>query len=509
MQIITNDIKDGQPWRSVSTVHGGEELRWSTSTYTKIKFHNLSRLFAELNEHWLSLPEEDQAEIFAAYRDIHDALQEVSDHQEHLKYLRKQVKRIYKYWTAEDVWRAMSKIEVVYPSTMQQAHSNDSNTGRTYLVNDYKNLVHLALAFRPMIPIFGQYNRVVKEISGTPHKETMAVSLLNDTYINDLPAIEKLVQHMEETLTNFPHARTAILGGHMGTASLPHWLASKAAYRRIAIGEVDSGNDISSIITNVFNFVKSVLDSIPRNFGGSVRVKTRTQESSNSEENISFLESLKIREAMSGGHKRLINVYCRDGLTIALRIDPTVPEELVNRCTQLTGSWASVLIQPHQKKLARYVISSQFSPRYLDITGREQTLTLIGVAQALLYHWGYLSLAGLMTAQPIEDHSIAPATSLWARDTLSKEYQDLLQERLPYHRPVVKKDQSAVDLNDGVVAINGIARDIYTSEWVIQEPEWLAKEVPRTDVGTLLIPPDLRNHLARLLLHVTRPTTAA
>lgn len=335
----------------------------------------------------------------------------------------------------------------------------------------------------------------------------MAVSLLDDTYISDLPAIEKLVHHMEETLTNFPHARTAVLGGHMGTAALPHWLASKAAFRRIAVGEVDSGNDISSIITNVFNFVKSVLDSIPRNFGGSVRMKTRTQESSNSEENISFLESLKIREAMSGGHKRLLNVFCREAAFMAYKIDPTVPEELVTRCTQLTGKWANQMIHPHQKKLARWVISASghFSPRYLDVTGREQTMRLIGVTQALLYHWGYINLAGLMTAQPIVDHTIAPATALWARDTLSKEYQDLLQARLPYHRPVIKKDQSAIDMNDGVVAIDGVARDIYTSEWTLEDPDWLAKEVPRTSVNTLLIPPDLRNHLAKLMLHVTQP----
>lgn len=504
MEILINDV-DYSNFQAVITRHGDAGLNWSTSTYAKLKFHDLGRLFKELNAFWATLPEKKQADIFDAYSEIHEALSNVEDHSTHLQHLRAQVKRIYSYYTNEDVDKVMATIDIVYPTTMFDDFGKDGDNGRTYRKSDYKELVHLALRLRPMVPIFGQYVRLVKDYSGTHFKEGAAVGLLYDTdVIEGSPAADKLTQYMNSTLLNFPHHRTAVMG-NLGTDEVPYWLTMKALFRRVALGEVDSGSDISSIVTNVYNFVKSQLESLPRNFGSVVRSKNRTNEgSSSTEENISLLESFKIRQSISDGDKVMINHYCQDPFAIAWKVDPTVPEELIASCTRVTGMWASSMIHQHQGTLVKWVLSAAIGPRYFDVIGRESALRCIGATQALLYHWGFVNIASLMTAQPLDDPNIAPMTSLWAREQISKEKMVELRERYPHYKPPTKKDQTTDDTNPGVIGINLIADSVYKSDWVYTGPEWLKEEISFSDVETILIPPNFRDQLATILLqHAT------
>ena len=502
MEIFPNDLDLGS-FLSVTTKHGDQALVWSTVTYNKLKFFNLGRIFKELNEFWATLPEESQAEIFDAYKEIYEALKEVDDARSHLDAIRTQVKRIYKYYTKENLDEIMKGVEVAYTSSMTGETNYVGGETRTYRKPDYDELVKLALRLRPMVPIFGQYVRLVRDHAGTHYKESAAVGLLKYTDVLECPAMDRLVRYMESNLANFQHRATAVMG-NMGSDQVPYWLAERSIFRRVALGEVDSGSDNSSIVTNVHNFVKSQLDSLPRNFGSVVRAKTRVNEgAATNEENISVLESFKIRQQISDGDKVMVNVYCRDPIFIAQRVDPSISAELVDACTRITGSWASQVIQEHQKLLVKWVLSAAMPPSYFDVIGRESALRCIGATQALLYHWGYINIAALMTAIPLDDPNSAPMTSLWQRDSITNETKELLRERFPYYRQPTKKDQTLDDVNEGNIAVNAVADAVYQSDWILHEPEWLIAEVKVSDVNTILIPPDFRNQLAHLLLRCT------
>lgn len=503
MEIFVNDLDIGN-FLSVTTRHGEESLVWSTSTYNKLKFHDVGRIFKELNEFWATKSEADQQDIFDAYKEIFTALKEVEDARSHLSHIRAQVQRIFKHYTAADVANIIQNVDVVYTSSMPNDFGRGGDDGRTYRRSDYYQLVQLALRLRPMVPIFGQYVRLVKDHSGTHYKENAAVTLLKSTDVLENPAMEKLMRYMESTLVNFQHQRTAVMG-HMGSDEVPYWLAARAIFRRVALGEIDSGSDTSSIVTNVYNFVKSQLESLPRNFGSIVRAKTRVNEgSSSTEENISVLESFKIRQQISDGDKVTINAFCREAEYIAQRIDPTIPEELISEFTRITGAWAARRIQPHQGTLVKWVLSGVISPRYFDVVGRESALKCIGATQALLYHWGYVNIAALMTAEPLDDPNVAPMTSLWQRDQISKETMAQLRAMYPHYRAPTKKDQTLDDVNPGSIAVQNVADDVYKSDWVYCGPELLVGEIKVSDVNTILVPPDFRNQLAQILMRVAQ-----
>jgi hypothetical protein len=219
-----------------------------------------------------------------------------------------------------------------------------------------------------------------------------------------------------------------------------------------------------------------------------------------SEENISLLESYKVRQAIPDGDKVVINVFCRDPFTISMLVEPNLSSSLLDECTTITSDWVVQEIHPHQIKLARWVLSKALSPRDLDDIGHESLLRCIGATQAILYHWGYKALAALMTARASMDPTVAPMASLWARDALDKATIRRLSEEFPHYRASGKKDQTVDDLNPGIVGVNELAQDIYQYDWVLTRPEWLASEIQISDVGTILTPPGLKQQLAEVLL---------
>lgn len=506
MEIVIDSYSPTGAFQSVLTVHGGKSIKWNTQTHSKLKFHNADQIFKEVNEFWASKPEKVQAEIFQAYEDIFACLTTPDDSENQNERLKELVAIIYKHFTVKDAEDIVNGLNLTYPSTMTEDYGSEGDNGRTHRRSDYHRLVQLAIRLRPMLPIFGHYIRTFLDQPGTQYRESNAVSLLNGTDVLKVQAVEKLISFMEVTLKNFQHQNSTILNG-LGTSELPYWLVAKALFRRVAPGEIHSVDDVSSIITNVYNFVvKSTLDSVPRNFGGT-KAKTRTAEGGGkSDENISLLESIRIREQVPGGRKVVVNVYSRTILAIAVRVDSTIPHHMVHECCQLTGERIARDVHPVQEKLARWVLSRGCPPSHYDLLQREGVYRYIGAAQALLWHWGYLELAALMEAVPQQETTLAPMASLWVRNSLSKERLEKLRERYPHTLPLTRRDQNPDEAIVGVAGVTELAREIYSEEWALDKDSRFYDKVDHNEHGYIILSPGFRNILADLLLEVSSGT---
>lgn len=491
-------------FKTLITEHNGECLTWSALTYGKITFHNVQRLFKEFNECMAGKPMEVQGIIFEAYRRIHTSLKSTGGNElaEHLQTIRKDVRTIYEHYTKFDTDALFETAAVRYPKTMSDEFVVVSGgTGRTYLTSDYKDLIKLSLRLRAVVPVFGQYMVTAHNDKslGSAYTVSSAVSILDLTDVEEDPAMDKLYNYMDATLQKFSPQATAAVHRGLGSDELPYWLAKNAVFRRVAIGELDNGDDLSSIVTNVYNLIKTILESMGRNFG-ITRLKTRVPESSATEENISHLEAVRVSQALADGDKTTINVAYRDGYNYARVVDPTVPEDLVIRCITHTGEWASQSITRHQKLLPRWILSRSNSPWNIDCIGRESLMTAVGVTQALLYHWGYKTLASLMTAVPHMDVNTAPTTSMYPVDELPKETIKQLSEMYPFYKATGKKDQSVDFLNPGFIGVSNASQAICQSDWRHARPDWMEREIPISDVGLILIPPNLKQQLAEVLI---------
>jgi hypothetical protein len=507
VEILIEGFSPTGAFQKVLTVHDGKSLSWNTQTHSKLKFHNAAQIFKEVNELWAAKSAKEQQEIFDAYEAIHISLSTPDDGERQSDKLKLLVAKIYKHFTVKNAEEIVNGLNLVYPSTMAEEFGAEGDNGRTHRRSDYHRLVQLAIRLRPMLPIFGQYIRTFLDQPGSQYRESTAVEILNGTDVLTMPAVEKLISFMEVTLKNFQHQNSAILGGKLGTAEMPYWLVAKAIFRRVAPGEIHSADDVSSIITNVYNFVvKSTLDSVPRNFGGA-KPKTRTAEGAGkSDENISLLESIRIREQVSGGKKVFVNVFSRNILFTARRVDPTVPEDLVNECCRPAVDRLTRVVHPVQETLTRWVLSRGCPPSHYDLLKREGAHRYVGATQALLQHWGYLELAALMEAVPPQDMTLAPSASLWHRDTLSKDRLEALRVRYPYTITLTRRDQNPDEANIGFSGITELARQIHSEEWVLAKDSRYYSRVQHNEQGHIILPPGFRNILCDLLLEVSSGT---
>ena len=506
MEIVVGNLSSTGAFQSLCTNHGGKSIRWNTQTHAKLKFTDVDQVFIEVNQFWASLPEEAQLEIFEAYENIHERLTKPDDVDDHEDLVKDQVAVIYRHFTAKDAENIVNGLNLTYPSTMSEDYGEGGDNGRTYRRSDYHRLVQLAIRLRPMLPIFGQYIRLFVDQPGSQYRESAAARLLAKTDVLTQPAVDKLVGYMEGAVANFKHKNSVILNS-LGSYELPYWLVAKALFRRVAPGEVHSIDDVSSIVTNVFNFVvKSTLDSVPRNFGGT-KLKTRTAEgSSKSDENISLLESIRVREQIPRGRKVFVNVYSRSILATAVRVDPSVPHDLVESCCRITNERVERGTHSVQETLAAWTLSRGAPPSHYDLLGLEGSLRWIGAAQALLWHWGYIELAALMEAAPALDTSLAPMASLWVLNALSKDRLDKLRQRFPHTIPLTRRDQNPDEANVGVADITELARQIYSEEWILSKDSRLYDKVSHNEQGYIILPPGFRNTLADLLLEVSSGT---
>lgn len=507
MEIVVEAFSPTGAFKSVATKHNGKSISWNTQTHAKLKFHNAAMIFNEVNALWATKSAKEQDEIFAAYEEVYRNLTTPEDDERQIIRLGELVAIIYKHFSAKEAEDIVNGLNMSYPSSMAEDYGSEGDNGRTHNRSDYHRLVQLAIRLRPMLPIFGQYIRTFLDQPGSQYRETSAVKILNSTDVLKMPAVEKLVGFMEVTLKNFQHQNSAILGGKLGTAEMPYWLVAKAIFRRVAPGEVHSTDDVSSIITNVYNFVvKSTLDSIPRNFGGT-KSKTRTAEGTGkSDENVSILEAIRIREQVSGGKKKMVDVASRNMLFIATRVDPTVPAQLVTECIQPDINRLNSVVHPVQETIARWVMSRGQPPSHYDLYKREPVFRFIGAAQALLWHWGYLELAAMMEATPVQDRTLAPSASLWALDDLSKDRLEKLRERFPYTYQLTRGDQNPDKAIIGVAGVSELALQIYSEEWLMAKDSRFYSIVNHNERGHILIPPGLSNKLADMLLEVSAGT---
>src|SRR5690606_22049939 len=92
----------------------------------------------------------------------------------------------------------------------------DKPQARTYLRDDYRELVIFALALRPMVPIWGEYIRTSGDIAGNVYKEYAAMRLMINSWPSKCKPRERLLEYLENLIPRDPKNNSAIWSG-LGT----------------------------------------------------------------------------------------------------------------------------------------------------------------------------------------------------------------------------------------------------------------------------------------------------
>lgn len=483
----------------------GEVLDWDVSIFDRTRFFTIPDAFRDINEYWQFIGQERQEKIWSVYKQIHGLWYTVYDQTQLGKQLMDLLGQMYDLMPQEemDFW-VKFHAKVKYKEDLDHVlDPNDPNPGRTYLFSDYQGLVVLTIAVRPMVPIWGEYIARIKKDVGGIYKEYTAFKLLSKSWIIKSPYVERLQLYIESSNLHNASNVAAILSG-LGTDELPEFLLAFVIVRRVAVGDIDATNTNGSIISNIYGFISSTLHDFDRRFGGGV--KEKYPEDSTTEDESSMLEAYKVKQTVTMGDVGTFSVYVNDAMNMAKRLDLTVPEDMVVDCVASAISLEDLVIQQHHLTFCQWVLAPVMPPRSLPLLNKPTILRALGVTQALLWHWGFVELAALVTTAKIEQQKELTLTSDVKR-RINAELTDKLNALYPYTDPNEKQGSSR-KANFAYSAILTLTDKIALNPWQVNAPPALIAACPTiSHRGVMTCPANLVEQLTHLILRINATQT--
>lgn len=485
----------------------GEVLEWNTQVFDKSDFASNDNLFRDINNYWAQLTPEQRVVIWDAYKGMREAFDTIFDSTRLAATLIKHVQKLYTTMTMDKIgWWADLYGNIVYPPTsalLMEHDQYDQNPGRTYIRSDYAGLVYLTIAFRPMLPIWGEYLRRTRVDSGTEYKEYVAMYLLSRTGLVNSPPMERLRVYADALIKSENKKGHAHVMTGLGTEETVEWMVSRVCIRRLTVVNIDAHPTAGNIITNIHGFVTNTLRDLDRNFGG--RIRNKKPEESMADDETSMIELYKVKQSVSMGDIEMYSVYCSNTAVMATHIDPTIDPAKVTLCTNQTKRLSSIDIQKHHIVLTQWVTRNVIPPESIPCLSKLELLGVMGVVQAMLWHWGLVELANLITATPAN----VPADeiySLEARQRISNDSMEKLMRLYPHLDQSDKQKGSERKQNFASQDIAMLADEMSLNLWHSHAPAALIAQLPvRNGVDMTRrasVPPNIMELLAAMVIYI-------
>ncbi len=532
---VTQFQKNG--FVEMGIVHKGETLVFSTSTFGKVNLPNQEKVFDGINAYFKTLSEDDQDHIFMTYKNIREILTETIDMLQVIRYLRAYVNELYERMPLDGICKWLLTYGNLYipaPPEVYDVLPEDSvyNTRRqreqTYLKADYINLATLAMAVRPLIPIWGEFiDQGGYGIGAIDQKELEAVSLITDTELIYWPSVPedtsdeaeldsafgKLHRHISLTTSDQEFEPNNIWRGR-NSEDVPTQAHAKVLVRRLTIMDLTDHASGHNIVANIYQYVKNNLKSSDRKPSDQIKNKRDETYQRDEDDKSSFIEDYKTKVRISKGDIALLNKASREIETIARTVDPTYDPAKLNICLGMIDKLYKERPYGHQIELAQWVLAKGFSPKAFGHIRKSNLVRLFACAQALLWHWGYVDLATLMTVRQINvtDEQTPYITAHTRTNTrILGKFADDLAQYYPHNKPQrVSKNSDGKGVNFASANITNLTKTILGGNWKYVGVKELLKESGQpAGRNILVVPPTIKNRLSELAIHLAQINTVS
>jgi hypothetical protein len=512
MQIIDAGAQ-GEPFSRIYTEHNGEKMAWDLQKfYGKPTNATVAGVFELINGYWSSLPSSRQDKIFRIYGKARQCLDDIIDpNQQHIA-LTSVVKALYDEMPFDEIqYWARTHGNIRVPPSIKSNYSeleiSDRNQvgqnyqAKTYLRDDYLELVNMALLMKPMIPIWAEYGRLLEQVSNTnSFREYRAMSLLNNSKAVGTEPMERLRRYVETASLDARTAMSAALGG-IGSSELPDWLMSMVIIRKLVIIELSSYEDSNNIVSVVYHHVRNTIKSVDRKFSGRIRDKPRPRNEDD-DENKSIIETYKIKQEISDGDLMVLSIYTEQTLAMTRQLSPDIPEKLVDRCLSTIREIEHQQPTEGQLTLLRWILSSVIPPRSIDNISKPSLMSCFAAAQATLWYHQQPDLALLLTAHETRDSQGYLIGGIESRSRIPKEFVDRFVELYPHYQEKGAKERER-QTNVACRAIDNITKDFVKCNWVVHAPKELINMGTAIDDSKVMTAPsDIKTQLSVLVLRL-------
>lgn len=539
----------------VVITHKDKELVWNTSPLDKTSFSAGYDVFEQLNAYWKTLSDQEQDALFDIYQEIRNTFDEVWDPSERSALLVELIAKLYGQTGplvaptgyvggAQHIQNQMSSARGQQVSTgdsfkfhdlvrirhwtdyyadlyipdnvsaeFTQADSPYDRKG-TYVREEYRWLVALAIALRAMIPIWGEFIAQSRKEIGTQFKEYEAMRLLRKAEIFE-PAEgtwpeEGTGRHPMERLRDFIDAKipadkskdAAIIVG-VGTERFPEWLLGLVLVRRLCVGDVRGVDRYNELVSYIWKYVNSKVKGHDTSFAGIVKPKEQTGERLEGDNNISKLEGYKLKEQVPAGDIAALSWYTEDIQRMALRVEPNLPLEMLSEAIQAVDQLQNEQIMKCQVTISQWVMKPAVQPRGQWLLKKDAVMRCLAATTAILWYHGHYEIAALVSgiAQQGGDELILGGGDNGAR--IPTEQQEEINRLYPYFRRTASKNKDKRQPNAAVTSIESLREQFGEYLWKLTLPtEWVKQVTGNGRNRRYNMPYEIRVKLAKLVIAI-------
>lgn len=495
--------------------------------------------FDQLNLYLNYLSEEKQDLLFEQYVAAHNVFMNSSGDMAHLiQSLTSVVKEIWKICPIADIayWvKSMSTIRI--PTEAKVFHTMEENAKNgelygsnnwpresTYLVEDYWNLIYLIAALRLLYPIWGTFVLHADGEVGNTLKYFYALKIITSTSIVECEGYKQMQRYLKHHLVLDNDLDRNTFNGGVSTADFPEWITSMVLVRKFSQFNYSGSNSKFNMVATFFKYVEGLVNSLTSHLKRVIQPKIHEGSAFQGDQEKrpdSPFEMVKIKEEIPIGDIVIMNECALDVETIAYRLCPDLPPELLAEAVHVANNvWMDIMFDQNQITILQWVMGKEyiqhdgewdvvFQPRAVDELERDGNISLMAAAAAALWHRGYHDLAALMTAKRIDPRDtiqmLRPETPLpW-----NKEIKEKLAELYPHvPRPTGNKRDTTKKMPPGIIDdIDTIRENFSLCNWNLTLPKsWLDKSSLTRGNRRYVVKANFRNNLAELSIAIASRT---
>lgn len=492
----------------------GDTIPWSLAGFDKTRFSEVEEPFKEINDFLSTLSPTQRSNIWNCYlhaRQVFTRFRSILTEREYDDVATRSaltlINEVTEIVTAMYVNINLAVLErwldfygtVIYPDNLISFRElNDKNPDRTYTFAEYKGLVVLTIALKPMVPIWGEFIELIEKESGNIHKEFFALRLLSKTEILQHDYVSRLLRYIESQFTKDVDCSAAILTT-MSSEVIPEWLLSMCLVRRMAIGAVNSSETKGSIISNVYVFIFNILKDIDKRFGGLREKYPESDDSPDGREEGSLLELYnRQKQTLTIGDEVVYNVCVENIQDMVLAVDDTVPAELIEAYRQMIPYYnqsSTINITDNHLTIIQWILYKAVSAHIIPCLSKPNLINALVAAQILATHWGFDTIALLLSSSPRPPGDDAFISTPGRPTTESVRLLNI------YYPHALQAESGSRNANPAYLAIMTLAREIRKHVWTVSGPEFLLNKCSSViAMGQLRLLPEMAEQFARLVI---------
>lgn len=509
MQIHLNELSS-KGITALRLEHNGEVLDLSAGSYHSAAIINRDTLFKETNEFLASLPREDQDRLWLLYRKVHEYLSSEDLRTSYLirGEIEAVVKAMYKIITYDVVRSWVDQARLPIPSDVSDKFVEYNERGRnyrtrTYIREDYVGMQAMALGLRLVVPVWGLYIQNVASTHGNGYKESEAVKLVELAGMDKWPPYIRMMEYIEASVDK-EISMTMVMAG-LSSEEVPRHLMAMALVRKISIGPLATTSDRDSMAKILFNYVTGThlrMDGRFQSVTGVVQAKRHRSLDKGDEDNSSVWDDYGQTTEITEGDRQLLEVFSEKVDIIVNRADETLDIARVQQCVAICSRFEERKVEDFQKAIIFWVIRT-ISPEARELLLKRTEFRLMGIAQAILDHWGFYELAILVSAEEYFSEDGETYMPSETRNKITKQQAEILDKQYPYWRQETKRQEPGKRGNVAVTAIDMVVDWMSGRAFKPHAPRDIIERVPMlAQTGYMYISGDIKRQLADMIIHV-------